>query len=233
MDAGAVDVAKLLALAEPKGPAGLPSPDPGAVLALACHVVMVHAGLQSTLPSGAHPANKYAPRANWTREFKDEWRFSYAAPGCKRNSLLLHCSLQRASGRMLVHAVELGNPTNDHLLGLLLPKYVPDDTQLSQPSWAGVVHNTDALVPMLRQHILEPLLEAAVDAPPGEASFLTDYVGGQPLAARLRSLWHHVTVTGGAAADGTGSWVAPAVVCTALALGGVAAFVVMRRRRRV
>lgn len=66
---------QLLALAEPRGPAGLPSPDPGAVLALACHVVMVHAGLQSTLPSGAHPANKYAPRAGWTREFKDEWRF--------------------------------------------------------------------------------------------------------------------------------------------------------------
>lgn len=40
---------------------------------------------------------------------------SYTAPGRKRNSLLLHCSLQRASGRMLVHAVELGSPTNDHV----------------------------------------------------------------------------------------------------------------------
>jgi hypothetical protein len=37
---------QLLTLAEPKGPLGLPSPDPGAVLALACHVVMVHAGCQ-------------------------------------------------------------------------------------------------------------------------------------------------------------------------------------------
>lgn len=73
---------------------------------------------------------------------------------------------------------------------------------------------------------------AAVDALPGDAdSYLVDAVGGQPLHTRLRSLWHHVT--GGAAADGSGLWVAPAVVCTALALSGVAAFVVMRRRRRL
>lgn len=48
------------------------------------------------------------------------------------------------------------------LLGLLLPKYVPDDTLLSQSSWDGVVSNTDALVPMLRQHVIEPLLEGAL-----------------------------------------------------------------------
>lgn len=44
------------------------------------------------------------------------------------------------------------------LLGLLLPKYVPDEALLRQPSWVGVVRHADALVPMLQQHVLEPLL---------------------------------------------------------------------------
>lgn len=37
---------QLLTLALPRGPAGLPEPDAGAVLALACHVVMVQAGFK-------------------------------------------------------------------------------------------------------------------------------------------------------------------------------------------
>jgi hypothetical protein len=45
------------------------------------------------------------------------------------------------------------------LLGLLLPKYVPDTSRLFQASWEGVLDNTDALVHMLRQHVIEPLLE--------------------------------------------------------------------------
>lgn len=39
---------------------------------------------------------------------------SYTIPG-KRNTLLLHCSLQRATGRMLVHTVEVNNSANDHV----------------------------------------------------------------------------------------------------------------------
>jgi hypothetical protein len=43
------------------------------------------------------------------------WRCcSYNVPG-KRNSVVLHCSLQRASGRMLVHTLESSHPTNDHV----------------------------------------------------------------------------------------------------------------------
>jgi hypothetical protein len=45
------------------------------------------------------------------------------------------------------------------LLGLLLPKYVPDETLLRQPSWVGVVHHADALEAMLQQHVIEPLLQ--------------------------------------------------------------------------
>lgn len=41
--------AQLLTLAVPRGPAGLSAADPGAVLALACHVVLVQAGLQVRL----------------------------------------------------------------------------------------------------------------------------------------------------------------------------------------
>jgi hypothetical protein len=35
-------------------------------------------------------------------------------PG-KRNTLVLHCSLQRASGRMLAHTIEAGNERNSHV----------------------------------------------------------------------------------------------------------------------
>lgn len=41
---------QLLTLAVPRGPAGLSAPDSGAVLALACHVVMVEAGFQVSCP---------------------------------------------------------------------------------------------------------------------------------------------------------------------------------------
>lgn len=44
------------------------------------------------------------------------------------------------------------------LLGLLLPKYVPDESLLRLPSWVGVLQHADALVPMLQQHVMEPLL---------------------------------------------------------------------------
>ena len=44
---------------------------------------------------------------------------SYTMPG-KRNTLLLHCSLQRATGRMLVHTVEVNNSANDHVSILLV-----------------------------------------------------------------------------------------------------------------
>lgn len=44
------------------------------------------------------------------------------------------------------------------LLGLLLPKYVPDESLLRSPSWVGVLQHADALVPMLQQHVMEPLL---------------------------------------------------------------------------
>lgn len=33
----------------------------------------------------------------------------------KRNTLVLHCSLQRATGRMLVHTVEVNNDKNTHV----------------------------------------------------------------------------------------------------------------------
>lgn len=45
------------------------------------------------------------------------------------------------------------------LLGLLLPKYVPDEALLRQPSWVGVVQHADALQTMLQQHVIEPLLQ--------------------------------------------------------------------------
>lgn len=51
------------------------------------------------------------------------------------------------------------------LLGLLLPKYVPDESSLHQPSWVGVLQNADALVPMLQQHVIEPLMHGKQKRP--------------------------------------------------------------------
>lgn len=45
------------------------------------------------------------------------------------------------------------------LLGLLLPKYVPEEAHLRQPSWVGVLQHEDTLVSMLQQHVIEPLLQ--------------------------------------------------------------------------
>eukprot|EP00878_Enallax_costatus_P017921 GHUV01018843.1.p2 GENE.GHUV01018843.1~~GHUV01018843.1.p2 ORF type:complete len:118 (+),score=34.14 GHUV01018843.1:902-1255(+) len=104
-----------LAQAVPAGPSGLPEPDPGAVLALACHCIMVDAGLRCTLP-GVDPGDRWAPPPRWAVQFKDEWVFKYSMSG-KRNTLALHCSLQRASGRMLVHTVEVNNDNNAHVSG--------------------------------------------------------------------------------------------------------------------
>jgi hypothetical protein len=66
--------------------------------------------------------------------------------------------------------------------------------------------------------------------PPGDREWLTDAAGGQPLSRRIRTAWAQLT---GAAPDGAGgSYVLPAVLLTGLALTGVAAYVIMRRRRR-
>ena len=58
--------------------------------------------------------------------------------GCA-NELILHCSLQTATGRMFVQAREKGNPHNVQALGLLVSKYVQPENGKG-PSWEGGHH---------------------------------------------------------------------------------------------
>ncbi|KAF8065820.1 hypothetical protein HT031_002880 [Scenedesmus sp. PABB004] len=252
---------RALAQAAPRGPASVPGGDPGAVLALACHCVMVDAGMkarrgrrpaaaaaaaarppaaagrgadprapprraapQCVLPSGAPAAARWPPPAGWAAEFADEWVFRYAAPG-KASTLVLHCSLQRATGRMLVHTLEAGNEQrNHHMLGLYLPKYVPPGAAalLGGAAWAGVVAHGDALAGMMADHVIAPLLDAAEDLPPGAGADAAGWADG---GGSRRAGWAAWLPGGGGA-----SYVLPAVVATAVALS-VVAYVVAARRR--
>eukprot|EP00775_Hariotina_reticulata_P013426 gene13426-13554_t len=184
-------------------------------------------------PGGA--ANRWAPAGKWASEFKDEWVFRYTVLG-KKNVLALHCSLQRGSGRMLVHAVEVNNDPNaarnSQLLGLQLERYVPDDQKLRDKTWAGVVQNEFTLEQMLQCHVVVPLLEAAEELPTGSlAAELPQWTEGE--AAGSTSAWlSWFSDPWGQGQGKTSSHVAPAVLITAaVALAVVAAYVVTKRRR--
>ena len=56
------------------------------------------------------------------------------------NAFVLHCSLQAASGKVFVHAREVDNDSNVHILGLLVSRYIPDAARCQEPSWDGKVH---------------------------------------------------------------------------------------------
>lgn len=222
-----------LALAEPRGPGGLGEPDAGAVLALACHCVMVDNGFLCTRPSGDDASNKWAPQPRWSVELKDEWVFRYSMPG-KRNTLVLHCSLQRASGRMLAHTIEAGNERNSHLLGLMVEKYVPDAAKLGSRSWEGVLQHSEALVPMMQQHLLSPLREAAEDVIETACSTGETWAAGNAGARSPASRWLAAVMNplGGAegAGGGSGAYVVPAVLLTGLAVAAVAVYYARRRK---
>jgi hypothetical protein len=121
------------------------------------------------------------------------------------------------------------------LLGLLLEKYVPDDTKLSSSRiWEGVMQHTDALVPMLQQHLLSPLLEAAEDVIETACSTGETWAAGNAGARSPASRWmaYVMNPLGGAegAGAGSGSYVVPAVLLTGLAVAAVAVYYARRRR---
>ncbi|KAF6250677.1 hypothetical protein COO60DRAFT_1705555 [Scenedesmus sp. NREL 46B-D3] len=224
---------RALSLAEPRGPSGLPEPDAGAVLALACHCVMVDNGFVCMRPNG-NASSKWVPQPRWSVELKDEWVFRYSMPG-KRNTLVLHCSLQRASGRMLAHTIEAGNERNSHLLGLMLEKYVPAAAKLGSSSWEGVLQHSDALVPMMQQHLLSPLLEAAEDVIDTACSTGETWAAGNAGARSPASRWlaYVMNPLGGpeGAGGGAGPYAVPAVLLTGVALAAVAVYYARRRQQ--
>ncbi|KAF6255170.1 hypothetical protein COO60DRAFT_1641800 [Scenedesmus sp. NREL 46B-D3] len=202
-----------MSLAEPRGPSSLPEPDAGAVLALACHCVMVNNGFVCMRPNG-NASSKWVPQPRWSVELKDEWVFRYSMPG-KRNTLVLHCSLQRASGRMLAHTIEAGNERNSHVSAAEGGSAGPDAGEVCagrrqawQQQLEGVLQHSDALVPMMQQHLLSPLLEAAEDVIDTACSTGETGAGG-----------------------GAGPYAVPAVLLTGVALAAVAVYYARRRQQ--
>ncbi|KAI8473003.1 MAG: hypothetical protein J3K34DRAFT_196154 [Monoraphidium minutum] len=214
----------LLQAAEPRGPRALAKPDPGAALALAAHCCMLEAGFEVCPPAageGAPRATRASPAAGWDRRFPDEWVFEYTHPD-KLGRFALHCSLQRASGRMLASAMETGAPRNHHMLGLQLQNYVPGGAAaFDGPGWAGVVARQGAVLVMIEEHVAGPLLAMASDLPESA-----------PSAPLMQA--------GGAAPRGWGAWLPPpgsaerryVLAAAAVAAAALAAGAVLTARRR-
>jgi hypothetical protein len=121
------------------------------------------------------------------------------------------------------------------LLGLLLEKYVPDNSKLCSTSWEDIVQHTDALVPMMQQHLLSPLLEAAEDVIETACSTGETWAAGNAGARSAASRWLAYLMNplggkAGAEGGGSGAYVVPAVLLTGVAVAAVAVYYARRRR---
>ncbi|GBF94135.1 hypothetical protein Rsub_07122 [Raphidocelis subcapitata] len=216
-------LAPALRRAEPRGPRALSKPDPGAALALAVHACMLEAGFNPHPPAdGPRPATPDAPPPGWDKAFPDEWVFEYTHPG-KAEKFVLHCSLQRASGRMLAVASEGGALGNRHMLGLQLANYVPGGAAaLDADGWDRAVVKQAAILDMVSRHVTHPLLAMAADMPAGAPS-------GPLLGPERGAGWLDAWLP----PPGTPQRrhvVAAATIVAAAAAVGVAALVARRRR---
>jgi len=126
------------------------------VVPLCLHCLMIEAGC--TPPS----SKKNRPPAKWNAH-EDEWivEYRHEKDGVTA-TFRLHCSLQRRSGRLFVHAEEIEEASgekNIQVLGLQMTNYtkvVPEDT--NGGAWGDYVKNERTLKEMFRQFIVKPLL---------------------------------------------------------------------------
>lgn len=114
------------------------------------------------------------------------------------------------------------------LLGLQLEKYVPEEAHLRSRDWRDVMQHGDALVSMMQQHVIGPLLEAAEGIPAEEAGD-ENVVAWAAAVSEQRTWWQWIRTPTGA--GGGGSYVVPAVVVTGLAVAAVAWYVSSKRHR--
>lgn len=121
------------------------------------------------------------------------------------------------------------------LLGLMLEKYVPAAAKLGSSSWEGVLQHSDALVPMMQQHLLSPLLEAAEDVIDTACSTGETWAAGNAGARSPASRWlaYVMNPLGGpeGAGGGAGPYAVPAVLLTGVALAAVAVYYARRRQQ--
>jgi hypothetical protein len=126
------------------------------VVPLCLHCLMIEAGCTPL------SSKKNRPPAKWNAH-EDEWivEYRHEKDGVTA-TFRLHCSLQRRSGRLFVHAEEIEETSgekNIQVLGLQMTNYtkvVPEDT--NGGAWGDYVKNERTLKEMFRQFIVKPLL---------------------------------------------------------------------------
>ena len=126
------------------------------VVPLCLHCLMIEAGCTPL------SSKKNRPPAKWNAH-EDEWIVEYRHEKDGATATFrLHCSLQRRSGRLFVHAEEIEEASgekNIQVLGLQMTNYtkvVPEDTKGG--AWGDYVKNERTLKEMFRQFIVKPLL---------------------------------------------------------------------------
>lgn len=139
------------------------------VVPLCLHCLMVEAGCSPRYSKDSRPP------VSWNKH-PDEWIIEYRHGDAANGTLRLHCSLQRRTGRLFVHAQELVDdpePARSHgtdqdvstrniqVLGLQLTNYTKLANDDAGGSWSDYVRNERTLKEMFRQFIVKPLLEAS------------------------------------------------------------------------
>ena len=141
------------------------------VVPLCLHCLMVEAGCSP------RSSKDNRPPVSWNQH-PDEWIIEYRHRNAASGTLRLHCSLQRRSGRLFVHAEELvddpkltkaqerktdqdASARNIQVLGLQLTNYTRNVADDAGGSWSDYVRNERTLKEMFLQFIVRPLLEAS------------------------------------------------------------------------
>ncbi|KAL6770296.1 hypothetical protein ACKKBG_A34405 [Auxenochlorella protothecoides x Auxenochlorella symbiontica] len=140
----------------------------GAQLSLAIHCIFAEAKFRVLDNAGKRQRNPWLPPPEWESRLPTEWVFQYTRDDMA-NGFRLHCSLHAATGRMFAHASEVlrdGSLVahNIQVLGLQLQKYTVAGPTVDR-SWRDIVQNESALVDMVRQYLIHPLLDQATLAP--------------------------------------------------------------------
>jgi hypothetical protein len=121
---------------------------------------------RTTLLASSKRSTTYSLPKDWN-DLEDEWVIVYARKSSP-SWFRLHCALQRATGRLFVHACETETlqsapkPSNIQVLGLQLANYHVERQQSKESnSWDDYVTNERTLREMFKEFVLEPLWNSA------------------------------------------------------------------------
>eukprot|EP00191_Tetraselmis_sp_GSL018_P011203 CAMPEP_0177606340 /NCGR_PEP_ID=MMETSP0419_2-20121207/17249_1 /TAXON_ID=582737 /ORGANISM="Tetraselmis sp., Strain GSL018" /LENGTH=264 /DNA_ID=CAMNT_0019100683 /DNA_START=340 /DNA_END=1131 /DNA_ORIENTATION=- len=152
-------------------------------LALAVHCVLINEGFEVhtetshaseylslkenlyTLPSDWKPTSRPCE----TEGYEGQWIFRYRYG---TELYVVSCSIH-LSGKLFIHAFQVGNPDNLQVLGLNPKRYVFDSGIGAVYSWDDVLFNLELLYDMCMEYICRPLL--ALSESPKLSSVRTEH----------------------------------------------------------